>query len=344
MANKNLLSKTLLCVTALITLSCGLDDQAIPRSQPDADDASFIDQNLSAGSVQWTTIKSELVNAINSDLKTGLPTVDVGVYYPSNLDESFLEKFSLDEFTNELIAAKDIFGVAGVQLNLLWIKSGEVDRRFLSIQSNDITNATPASQHVNMYEDMNRRNSSLSRDALAAFNSIIEHHEENHRIIYLVVLQHVFMSFFEQVDERTWEIRTITTGGLSFPSYIHVNNMPKRLRGAITITRNDALDKIIAHELGHKLLNVSHEYREMNPQHEIRAEGGLMVYGSGTEILAGENGRWHKERLHLSPFVYRQAERGLRVWNADYAEGGHYYDPLYGDKVVEFSVAPAADD
>ena len=344
MANKNVLCKTLLCVMALMTLSCGLEDQAIPRSQPDADDTSQIDQNISASSVQWITIKSEIVNTINSDLKTGLPTVDVGVYYPSNLDGSFVDKFSLDEFINELIAAKDIFSVAGVQLNLLWIKSGAVDRRFLSIQSNDITNATPASQYVNMYEDMNRRHSSLSRDALAAFNSIIEHHEDNHRTVYLVVLQHVFMSFFEQVDERTWEIKTITTRGLSYPSYIHVNNMPKRLRGAITITKNDALDKIIAHELGHKLLNVSHEYREMNPQHEIRAEGGLMIYGSGTEILSGEKGRWHKERLHLSPFVYRQAEDGLRIWNADYAEGGHYYDPLYGDKVVEFSVAAAADD
>jgi hypothetical protein len=343
-AKNNLLCKTLLCVMMLITSSCHSDRQAISHSQPAADKASHIDQNLSASSVHWTTIKSEIVNAINSDLKTGLPTVNIGVYYPSNLDESFVEKFSVDEFINELIAAKDIFGVAGVQLNLLWIKSGEVDRQYLSLQSNDLTNATPGSQYVNMYEDMNRRNSSLSRDALAAFNSIIEHHEENHRTVYLVVLQHVFMSFFEQVDERTWETKTITTGGLSFPSYIHVNNMPKRLRGAITITRNDALDKIIAHELGHKLLNVSHEYREMNPQHEIRAEGGLMVYGSGTEILSGEQGRWHKERLHLSPYVYRQADDGSRIWNADYTEGGHYYDRVCGDKVVGFSVAPAADD
>ncbi len=344
MTIKDVLCKTLLCVMVLMTLSCGTDDQAMPQSQSDTDPATLIDQSLSADSVRWITIKSEIVNGINSDLTTGLPTVDVGIYYPSNLDETFVEVFSLDGFIDEFAAAKEIFSSVGLQLKLLWIKSGEVDRRFLSIQSNDLTNAVPGSQYVNMYEDMLRRNSSLSHDALAAFESIIEPHSDNHRTVYLVVLQHVFMSFFEQVDERTWEIKTITTRGLSFPSYIHVDSIPRRLRGTITITKNDPLAKIVAHELGHKLLNVSHEYRDLNPQHEIRADGGLMIYGSGTEILSGEEGRWHKERLHLSPYVYRLSKDGSRVWNADYAEGGHYYDPIYGGKAVRFSVAPEAGD
>jgi len=42
------------------------------------------------------------------------------------------------------------------------------------------------------------------------------------------------------------------------------------------------------------------------------------------------------ERLLLSPFVYRTDESGSKKWNMDYEEGGHYYDPIYGDKVVEF--------
>jgi hypothetical protein len=328
--NSDLLCKALLGTLAVMSLSCSQEYQEIQNSQSGM-----------SNDVRWTIIKSDIVDEINRDLRADHPTVDVGIYYPSNLDESFIQKFSLDELLNEFVAAKKIFGAAGVQLKLLWVKSAEVDPGFLSIQSNDMSGATPGSQYANMYRDMLRRGSSLSRDARTAFDALIEHHDDNHRTVYLVVLQHVFMSFFEQVDERTWEKKTITTGGLSFPSYIHVDNIPRRLRGAITITRNDALDKLVAHELGHKLLNVSHEYKEMNPQHEIRAEGGLMIYGSGTEILSGEKGRWHRERLHLSPFVYRQATDGSRIWNDDYLEGGHYYDPLYGNNVVNFSIAPA---
>ena len=65
-------------------------------------------------------------------------------------------------------------------------------------------------------------------------------------------------------------------------------------------------------------------------------DNGLMIYGSGVEIPSGKAGRWHKERLHLSPFIYRAKKDGSRQWNADFKEGGHYYDPIYGDKVIRF--------
>ena len=70
----------------------------------------------------------------------------------------------------------------------------------------------------------------------------------------------------------------------------------------------------------------------------------LMIYGSGTEIPAGKDGRWHRERLHLSPFIYRLQADGARQWNADYREHGHYYDPLCGDKVVRFGKMEPAED
>ena len=148
------------------------------------------------------------------------------------------------------------------------------------------------------------------------------------------------MSFFEQIDERTWEPRTITTGGLSFPGYSY-QDMPKRLRGVITVNKTYEVRSVVAHELGHKLMNVSHEYRKIDPQHEVRAEGGLMLYGAGTDIASGEEGRWHRERLHLSPYVYVESDIGERTWNRDYEENGHYYDPIYGAHVVNFEPGAA---
>lgn len=297
-------------------------------------------QVVAAGESVWTTTRADVVERINGDLRPDVPTVDVAIYYPSNLDAHFSQKVPLDgALIEQFVRAKEIFAAAGVQLNLLWVKTGAIDPAFLEIQSNDMTGRTPGGAHVNMYRDNLRESSSLSPEARQAFDSIVETDPDNDRTIYLVILQNVFMSFFERVDERTWQIRTISTGGLSFPSYSY-GNIPRRLRGVITIDKDDPLKRIVAHELGHKLMNVSHEYREIDPQHEVRAEGGLMLYGSGTDIAAGREGRWHRERLHLSPYVYRRSRDGRKTWNPDYREGGHYYDPIYGDKIVEFGPTP----
>lgn len=284
----------------------------------------------------WANIHSDVVDRLNSDIKANTPTANIGIYYPSNLDKKFTEKYSINDLIEEFAEAKDIFAVAGVQLNLLWIRTGDIKPAYFEIQANNIPATTPSGQYANMYRDGRRQASNLSREAQSAFESIIETHPDNDRTVYLVVLQDVFMSFYEQVDERTFEARVIATGGLSFPAYSY-QEIPRALRGVITVNKKDSKGRsIVAHELGHKLLNVSHEYRNIDPQHEVNANGGLMLYGTGTEIASGKDGRWHRERLHLSPFLYRQKENGERVWNADYREGGHYYDPVYGDKVVEF--------
>ncbi|HNP34379.1 MAG TPA: hypothetical protein PKK10_00890 [Woeseiaceae bacterium] len=290
--------------------------------------------------VDWTLVDTDAVQQLNSDLRPDIATADIGIYFPSNLDKAFTDRFSLAGLLDEFRRAKAIFAFADVQLKLLWIKSGNIDPSFLEIRANDIESTTPGGQYVNMYEDSLRQRSGLSKEALLAFESIVEVQKNNARTVYLVVLQGVFMSFYEKLDERTWALRTITTGGLSFPGYSY-RDMPRRLRGVITVTRSDPNRGVLAHELGHKLINVSHEYREIDPQHEVRAEGGLMLYGSGTDIASGEEGRWHKERLHLSPYLYRVTSTGQRIWNQDYLEGGHYYDPLYGDKIVRFEAARA---
>lgn len=300
---------------------------------------SFAGAAGAADPVAWTRIEEDRVARINASLVAGEPTVDVGIYYPSNVDPKFREGFSLDAFLMEFTSAQRIFREAGVQLRLAWVKTGKVEPRFLEIQANDMTGQTPSARYVNMYADSLRSGSELSPEAREAFESIIERYEGSERTVHVVILQDVFMSFFEPLDERTWEIRTIRTGGLSFPGYSYPG-MPRHLRGVVTVTRNDLMQRLLAHELGHKLMNVSHEYRTTNPQHEVRADGGLMLYGKGTEIAPGREGRWHRERLHLSPYLYRESAGGKRQWNPDYREGGHYYDPIYGDYVVRFDADP----
>lgn len=294
-------------------------------------------QNIKVEKVTWKMVDSIEVATFNADLVVGKPTVDVGIYFPSNFDSAF-NKVTLTNMMKSLRSAKEIYQPAGVQINLLWVKTGALDPQYFSIQANEVP-GIPETEYVNMYSHMKRHPAQLTAHAKNAFESIVEPDPQNKKTIYLIALQDVFYPFLEVSEGRNWTMKTVRTGGLSFPTYSYVNTLPPEFRGVITITnllRPDRLRSTVAHEMGHKVMNVSHEYKTTNPGHEIYAEGGLMLYGDGEDIPSGEEGRWHLERLHLSPFLYR-LENGVKVWNEEYKAGGHYYDPIYGDKVIYFN-------
>lgn len=295
--------------------------------------------------VNWSRIDSIDINEINSDLVKGKPTVDIGIYFPSNLDSTFT-KVTFNKMIESFFFAKEIFKPTGVQLNLIFAKTGNINSSYLSIQSNEVP-GIPDTEYVNLYVNSRRHPSIPTNHAINAFRSVIEEDINNSRTIYLVALQDVFYPYLTLAEGRNWMMKTVRTGGLSFPSYSYIDQIPKDLRGIITITnlsREDRYRKTIAHELGHKLINVSHEYNDINPGFEVFAEGGLMLYGSGEDIPAGKEGRWHLERLLLSPYLYKVDERGNKIWNNDYKEAGHYYDPIYDNYVIHFLPEPQIND
>ena len=295
--------------------------------------------------VNWSRIDSIDINEINSDLVKGKPTVDIGIYFPSNLDSTFT-KVTFNKMIESFFFAKEIFKPTGVQLNLIFAKTGNINSSYLSIQSNEVP-GIPDTEYVNLYDNSRRHPSIPTNHAINAFRSIIEEDINNSRTIYLIALQDVFYPYLTLAEGRNWMMKTVRTGGLSFPSYSYIDQIPKDLRGIITITnlsREDRYRKTIAHELGHKLINVSHEYNDINPGFEVFAEGGLMLYGSGEDIPTGKEGRWHLERLLLSPYLYKVDERGNKIWNNDYKEAGHYYDPIYDNYVIHFLPEPQIND
>jgi hypothetical protein len=295
--------------------------------------------------VNWSRIDSIDINEINSDLVKGKPTVDIGIYFPSNLDSTFT-KVTFNKMIESFFFAKEIFKPTGVQLNLIFAKTGNINSSYLSIQANEVP-GIPDTEYVNLYDNSRRHPSIPTNHAINAFRSVIEEDINNSRTIYLVALQDVFYPYLTLAEGRNWMMKTVRTGGLSFPSYSYIDQIPKDLRGIITITnlsREDRYRKTIAHELGHKLINVSHEYNDINPGFEVFAEGGLMLYGSGEDIPAGKEGRWHLERLLLSPYLYKVDERGNKIWNNDYKEAGHYYDPIYDNYVIHFLPEPQIND
>lgn len=294
--------------------------------------------------VAWKAVETVDLAAFNVDLVAGKLTMDVVIYVPSNFDPSF-KKLTLAQMVEGVRAAKEIYRPAGVQINLVAVKTGVVDPRFLAIQANEIPRV-PETEYINMYENNTRHPSELTDMTRSAFKSIIEPRKDGDRTIYLVALQDVIMPFLERSDARNWTVKMVRTGGLSFPSYSYYGTIPRAYRGVITIdnlSTPSRARRTIAHEIGHKVMNVSHEYKATNPGFEVFAEGGLMLYGAGEDIPSGAEGRWHLERLLLSPYLYRAGPDGRKQWNPDYKEGGHYYDPLYGDKAVRFPGQPSMD-
>lgn len=332
--------RALAAATLILTPACDPAPTPGPQEQPTAT-ATAAAFGPALETPSWRdTLESE-VAALNADLEAGAPTVDVGIYLPSNFDPAF-DLVTAERMLGSFAAAKEIYRPADVQLRLLFVRTGDVDPRILSLQSNE-TPGVPNGGYVNMYEHNRRHPSRPTPRAVAAFESIVEPAPDNHRTVYLVALQDVFYPFLEVAEGRNWRVRSVRTGGLSFPAYSYVNTLPSRLRGVITITnlqRPDRWRRTVAHEIGHKVMNVSHEYRDTDPGHEVYADGGLMLYGDGEEIPSGAAGRWHLERLHRSPFVYVEHDDGTREWNPDYVEGGHYYDPIYGEYVVHFDGTP----
>lgn len=286
----------------------------------------------------WRPIESIDCDRINADLDPSLPSADVGIHHPENLDPAHAEKVTVDLLVEGFRRAQEIFAVAGVALRLRWAKTGPLDPALFAVHSTVAEEETPGHRFVGMYRAAERNPSRLSKEAEAAFEAVVGRVPDGDRMIHLVTLQDVYMTYFEQLDFRTWQPRTIATGGLSFPGYMYGSTIPRHLRGVITITditKEVESWKTIAHELGHKLMNVSHEYREVSPQHEVRADGGLMLYGNGTEIPTGRDGRFHRERLHVSPFLYRTAPGGAREYNPDYATHGFYHDAIYDGISIE---------
>lgn len=287
--------------------------------------------------VQWTPVASVDLASFNSDVVPGKPSVDVAIYVPSNFDPSF-DKVSVTRMLEGLRIAKEIYRQAGLQVNLLSVKTGAVDPKFLSIQANEIPRV-PDTEYINSYESSKRHPAELTEMALQAFQSMVEVDDNSPNTIYLLAFQDVVFPFLEISEGRNWTVKMVRTGGLSFPSYSYVDTIPRPYRGVITISNLSTpsrLSRTIAHEIGHKVMNVSHEYKDTNPAHEVYAEGGLMLYGDGVDIPSGEEGRWHLERLLMSPYVYRLSPDGTKQWNRDYLESGHYYDPIYEEKVVKF--------
>ncbi len=303
---------------------------ASPSTGPDGESnpGGKADEAVSPEAVEVVEVYD--IEALNEGLDPALPMTDIAFY----LTEGGPIRWS--SMVTGIERARAIYADVGMQLRVVWAGNLEVPDDWQTLEASVLTepNVGPELRESDLYAHIELQAAELTNrtedifDAMTAVLPADDLDLDPARVVHILDLRTVPISFYDWGDDG-WELNEVGTAGLSFPPYIHHDRIPRHLRGVITMSSTTAL----AHELGHKLMNVSHEGVGVCPQFATYGED-LMLYGAGTRIPSGEEGRWQQERLHLSPFVYQQDGKAKRH-NADFEAAGAYDDPIYGEFIVD---------
>lgn len=267
-------------------------------------------------------IEEHDISGLNKPLEENVPTVDIVMFHSDNTEVTWAEL--QEEFTT----ADDIFRTYGVQLNLTGAYEVAFPPIWEGMASGEGTNVPTDDMELDFYEMMDFEQEVLPEELETILSSFIPDEETSEHTIFIIPLSDLTVSWYERDENNAWVKITSPTSAISFPPYLFGGRLPKHLSGVISFQRSKPARRTMAHELGHKLINVSHEGLDVCPQGSGDEVPGLMGYGESIEIFGGFEGRWHQERLLRSPFLYRLVD-GQKIWNPGYENGGSYDDPIY---------------
>lgn len=286
---------------------------------------------------QVDVLESYDVSAFNDGLEGDTPTVDVAFYVTEGGPASW------DNLVPNIERAKRIFAGEGLQLRVTSALLIAVPDAWQTLDPEDsIPPKTPEYAKTDLYAHLNEQETRLTRRNQDIFEAITWHlPERSHGVtranmVHAITLRDVPISYYEWTGSE-WTYNEVPTGALSFPPYMYAGRIPRHLRGVITLSiapnQWSPASRTLAHELGHKLINVSHEGIGVCPTFATEGDD-LMLYGTGERIPGGSEGRFQKERLQLSPFLYRLVD-GQAEFSNRFEDGGVYRDGLYGDLIVD---------
>ncbi len=268
---------------------------------------------------------------LNAGLDPYLPTVDLAFYMTEGAGVTW------ERMSDSVVGARAIFAEAGVQVRVSSAMHIDVPEDWQRLEPSVLDRPTNVEwRESDLYrhqDDVNRR---LAPRTQSIFEAVLANYPEEetgipaHRVLHIVTIDRVPIAFWEW-DGDEWELKSVGTGGLSFPPYMFAERMPLDMRGVITMSGSGS--KTLAHEMGHNLINVSHEGVGQCPTFATQGDD-LMLYGTGSRIPSGLEGRWQLERLHMSPFIYTRPD-GEVIFENEFLDGGRYYDPMYGSYMID---------
>ncbi len=276
------------------------------------------------------------VSGFNEELADDKATADMAFYLTED------GPLAWRELRTNITRAQRIFAEAGVQLRVSSAMRISVPSSWQILDADDVTlPLTPEFLETDLYAHLDELQMRLTVKNQAIFEAIVSYFPDSPfgvpaaNTIHFISLDEAPIPFYEWTGSE-WQYDTAPTGGLSFPPYAYADRIPLALRGVITLSFEQSVispqSRIVAHEVGHKLINVSHEGVGVCPAFAVNGTE-LMLYGSGEIIPEGPEGRYHRERLLLSPFVYTLNE-GVAEFDTVYESGGIYADPIYEAMIV----------
>ena len=115
------------------------------------------DGEVSTAQTGWGVETSFDMAAFNADLVDGDPTVDIGIFYPDNLDAAHHRRVSLETVIEGLVEAQRIFREAGVQLALVSVRTGRLNPALFSVHADAPGSELPEDRYANRYVERQRR-------------------------------------------------------------------------------------------------------------------------------------------------------------------------------------------
>lgn len=266
------------------------------------------------------------ISGMNDTLMDNVLTADIVLFHSDQMAMSW------NTLKAEFNTADAAFRAVGVQLNLKKAVNVSFPQEWNNQLAYSLLDLPDSAVNPQFYDMYYTTKPTLTDTMNIAFEDFTHDEENKSRTIFIIPLKGVSIVFAQQNTDKTWKISNpVATGALSFPGYILHNRVPRNYRGIITMEQSSGVT--LAHELGHKLINVSHEGLSVSPAFSGNSIPGLLGYGNSTTIYGGQSGRWHQERLLLSPFLYK-ISNGTKTYNPDYAVDGAYADPIYGSFVM----------
>jgi hypothetical protein len=288
-----------------------------------------------------TVVETLDVAPFNEGLNDNIPTADVAFYITED------GPLKWGDLAASIDRAQRIFGAVGVQIRVKSALRIEIPTDWQSLDPDDVSlPSTPEFLDTDLYAHLDELQSRPSARNRSIFEAITFYFPDTAgtskaNTVHVITVDEAPIAYYEWSGSE-WTYATDPTGGLSFPPYAYRDRMPEPIRGVITLSYEQSPirreTRTLSHELGHKLINVSHEGVGVCPAFAVDGPD-LMLYGSGENIPAGAEGRWQQERLLLSPFLYTNTQ-GTREFPNVFQDGGGYKDPLYGAFVVD-PVCPA---
>ena len=280
--------------------------------------------SLSSGNAlaNFEITKNYPVSEVREAKVEGRPYVDVIIVNYRGSDKKWRDIKKL------FVGSRTHYKKAGIHLNLVKAVEIKMKHKYRKHTANNIDGVDPK-MGMQPYAAMKIRKVSLHERARRVFDKLTFLSSRPENTLFALISEGIFYkAFYSRDGQRVALSKGVQ--GFSFPAYSFEDRIPHHLRGFVSILPNSGA-RTLSHEFGHKLINVSHEGLDSCPKFSGSGIPGLMGYGRSSEIFEGRKGRFHKERLHLSPFVYKIVD-GVRVQNPDYEEHGHYRDPIYKGK------------